>query len=73
MSSAISANVALVLKDMSNEEILAQRLTLLLGGEHKDRYGYDKIKPLLTQENETKMHGATADAFLALSGKRLGI
>ena len=69
----LTAQVSMIVEDMTRDELLAQRMATLLESSHQGRYGYEKIKPLLTQENGTKMHEHVRDAFLALSGQKLGI
>jgi hypothetical protein len=69
----LAAQVSLIIQDMSQEELLAQRMAALLQMSHKDRYGYEKIIPLLTQENGTQMHEYVRNAFVSLSGEKLGI
>ncbi len=67
------AQVAMVLQEMSDEEVVSQRLAVLLNSDPRQRYGYDKAALLYTEADGTQMHEQTRRAFLAASGARLGV
>ena len=69
----VQAPVAMAMERMSDEEVTAQLLALQLGMNPKSRYGYEKISFLFTENDGTKMHSETVDAFTALARRRLGI
>jgi hypothetical protein len=73
LQATMRAAVSMTLREMDAEEVLAQRLAVLLGGDPRQRYGYAKMAHLYTEADGTKMHGETEAAFLAVSGAMLGI
>jgi hypothetical protein len=65
--------VNMVIKQMTDDELITHRMIALLGGSHKGRDGYEKMSALFSQENDTKMHQDTLELFVLLSGKKLGL
>ena len=61
---SLYAVVKIAIEGMDPLALNAQYLTQLLGGDPRQRLGYDKVKPLFTEQNGTKMHEETRRIFL---------
>lgn len=70
MSNYVMIAVQIVVDRLSDEEVMAQRLGLLLGNNPIGTLGYDKVEHLYTEQQGTKMHEETKRAFLAITGIR---
>lgn len=63
------AVVQMVVSEMTLIEANTINLCLMLGTNPVDRMGYDKAKPLFTEDGGTKMHADTQRVFQAIVSK----
>lgn len=75
MDPAISVNAAVrvATNQLTDEELNALTMVLLLDADPRPVSGYSKVQSLFTQENGAKMHELTRDAFMAIARERLGV
>lgn len=69
---AVGVQVQIVVDQLTDEELVALNMAVLLDSNPVDVYGYDKAKSLFTEQNKTRMHSLTKSYFLGASQKRLG-
>lgn len=67
MNTTIYAATKMAMKELTHDELLAMNLCILMGSNPVGRLGYDKIKTLFTEDNGTRMHAETKEAFLSIS------
>jgi hypothetical protein len=73
MQATMNAAVALAMRPLDDEAVVALRLSVLLGTDPRQRLGYDAVAHLFTEADGAKMHDETRRAFLAVSAQRLGL
>lgn len=73
MQAIMRSQVAVVVAQMTDDEVLAQRMAALLGSDPRQRDGYASLQPLYTEHDGKAMHAETRRAFLAISAARLGL
>lgn len=73
MRGIIQSQVAICVASMSDDEVLTQRLAVLLGGGRRPRPGHEALAPLYTECDGTQMHDETRRAFLVVTAERLGL
>lgn len=64
--------VDLITKDLSDQELNAQYLAIILGNDPKKIVGYGKCQVLFTEGGGTKMHSETERVFTLVWEKRFG-
>jgi len=62
--------VAIELAELTEKEVAALRLRLVLGGDPRNSYGYEKVKHLFTEQGGTAMHDEAKRAFLAITAQQ---
>lgn len=69
---AIRAVVDLACKDLTNEELAVLHLVSITDDSpHGRLFDYNKVKPLFTEANGTRMHSMTKEALAVIVGQRL--
>ena len=61
----------MVAKDLTTDELVALYHAATAGFDARSVMGYEKAKSLFTEENGTKMHSATLEAFDSIVQERL--
>lgn len=72
-SDAVHAAISAALSRLSDEDVLALRIAVLLNSNPKAISVYSKVSTLFTEEDGTLMEDTMRAAFLAVTRKRLGI
>jgi len=73
MDHIIYAATRITTEQLTDIELNAHYLCLLLEGNPKHKLGYDKASPLYTEQDGTRMHAATRSAFERIVAERLGV
>ena len=72
MDAIVYAATRAVTEQLTDIELNAHYLCLLLEGNPKHKPGYDKASLLYTEQDDTRMHAATRSAFELIVFERLG-
>ena len=72
MDHIIYAATRITTEQLTDEELNAHYLCLLLDGNPTHKLGYDKAAALYTEQDGTRMHAATRSAFERIVAERLG-
>lgn len=68
---AVVASVSIVCDDLTDVELSAMYMAMSWNtGSPKGVYGYEKMKSLFTENDGTKMHELTRNAFLNYCNKK---
>ncbi len=68
----MAAVVSLVARNLTDDEMIALNLAMQLDSNPTHVMGYEKAKPLFTENNGTKAHDEAKRIFYALLMKRIG-
>jgi hypothetical protein len=65
--------VKIVCDDLTDAELVALSVPVMLGVSPKQCRGYGKARSLFTEQKETRMHEVTRTVFLSIASERLGL
>jgi hypothetical protein len=72
LSAIMYANVALIINDLTNDELAALNLVAALDSSpHGRLFDYEKVAPLFTEADGTRMHQETKNALSRIVLARL--
>jgi hypothetical protein len=71
LQAIMGASTALVLRDITDEELAGLNLTIALGNDPRKLECWPRVSPLFTQNNGTEMHSETLSAFQRVVERRL--